>query len=50
MDVLILALLIAGAVCFLLATVNVPGRINLVALGLLCWIITVLIPAVQKNS
>jgi hypothetical protein len=48
MNVLILVLLILGAVCFLLAAANVASRINLVALGLLFWILTVLIPAVQK--
>lgn len=48
MDVLTLVLLIFGAVCFLLATANVASRINLVALGLLFWILTVLIPAVRK--
>lgn len=48
MEVVILLLLIAGAVCFGLAAANVASRINLVALGLLFWIITVIIPAAQR--
>jgi len=48
MHVLNLVLLILGAVCFLLGAANVASRINLVALGLLFWILTVLIPAIQK--
>jgi hypothetical protein len=48
MNVLILVLLILGAVCFLLGAANVATKVNLVALGLLFWILTVLIPAVQK--
>lgn len=48
MHVLILVLLILGAVCFLLAAANVATRVNLVALGLLFWILTILIPAIQK--
>lgn len=48
MEVVILLLLIAGAVCFGLAAANVASRINLVALGLLLWIITVIIPAAQR--
>lgn len=41
---LTLILLIAGLICFLLAAFGVGGRVNLVALGLACWILTVLIP------
>lgn len=48
MDILILVLLILGAVCFLLAAANVATKANLVALGLLLWILTILIPAIQK--
>lgn len=47
MDVITLVLLLAGAVCFGLAAANVATRVNLVALGLLLWVITALIPAVQ---
>ena len=43
MSLLILILLILGAVCFGLAMVNVAARVNLVAAGLLCWIVTVII-------
>lgn len=41
---LTLILLIAGAVCFGLAAAGVGGRVNLIALGLLCWLLTVLLP------
>lgn len=44
MEVVILLLLIAGAICFGLAAAAVATR---VALGLLFWIITALIPAAQ---
>jgi hypothetical protein len=44
MDVLILILLVAGAVFFLLAAINWAGtRVNLVAAGLLCWIMTAIV-------
>jgi hypothetical protein len=49
MGVMILVLLIFGAVCFLLGTANVASRVNLVALGLLLWILSVLIPAAWKH-
>lgn len=45
MGVLILLFLIAGAVCFGLAAFGVGARVNLVALGLLFWILTALVPA-----
>jgi hypothetical protein len=47
MEVVILLLLIAAAVCFGLAAAAVATRINLVALGLLLWVITVIVPAAQ---
>jgi hypothetical protein len=37
-------LLILGLVCFILATINIWTRINLVALGLAFWILSQLIP------
>lgn len=40
-------LLVIGAVSFALATMSVSARVNLVALGLLCWILTALIPAMH---
>jgi hypothetical protein len=43
MGLLVLILLILGAVCFGLAMVNVGARVNLVAAGLLCWIVTAII-------
>lgn len=44
-----LVLLIAALVCFGLAAFGVGGGwINLVALGLLCWVLTALIPAVAR--
>lgn len=40
-----LFLLIAAAICFGLAAANVAiGSLNLVALGLLFWVLTALIP------
>jgi len=44
---LTVVLLIIGAICFVLAALNVP-RCNWVALGLLAWLLTVLIPALQR--
>lgn len=40
---LTIVLLVAGLLCFLLAAFGVGGRVNLVALGLACWILTALI-------
>jgi hypothetical protein len=37
---LTLILLILAAACFAAATTNVPTRVNLVALGLLSWVLT----------
>lgn len=42
-----LLLLIAGAVCFGLAAFGFAARVNLLALGLLFWILTALIPALE---
>lgn len=47
MPLLILILLIAGFVCFLIATFNVPVKVNLIAAGLACWILTAVITAGQ---
>ena len=46
---LTLILLIIAAVCFGLAAFGAvaSGRVNLVALGLLAWVLTALIPAIQ---
>jgi hypothetical protein len=43
-----MVLLIVAAICFGLAAANLPARINLTALGLLFWILTVLVPAGGK--
>lgn len=48
MELLILLLLVAGAACFGLAAFGVSARINLVAMGLLCWIVTVIVPALDR--
>lgn len=48
MELLVLLLLVAGAVCFGLAAFGVAARINLVAMGLLCWIVTVIVPAFAR--
>ena len=47
---LIVLLLIAAAVSFGLAAANVATKVSLVALGLLFWVLTALIPAVQGLS
>lgn len=44
MEIVVLLLLIAAAVCFGLALFNVPTRLNMVAGGLLAWVLAVLIP------
>lgn len=44
MHVLTLVLLILAAASFALAAAGVPSRINLVALGLCAWVLTVLMP------
>lgn len=38
-----LILIIAALVCFVLAALDVPTRVNLVAAGLACWIASNLI-------
>jgi hypothetical protein len=43
MIVIFLLLLILAAVCFGLAAANVPVRINLIALGLLLWVLVEII-------
>lgn len=47
MELLVVVLLLIGAVCFALATFGVAARINLVAAGLLAWILVPLISAFQ---
>ena len=37
------ALYLVAFVCFLLASAGVSARINLVALGLACWVATLLL-------
>ncbi len=41
------ALLLAAAICFGLGAASLPSRINLVALGLLFWELTELIPGAR---
>lgn len=50
MDVLVPVLLIAAAVCFGIAAANVAARVNLVALGLLFWVITAITPAIGASA
>jgi len=38
-----LVLLWLAFVFFVLATVGVPSRVNLIALGLACWMLTMLV-------
>ena len=44
MRTLTLILLIIAAISFGLAAAGVPSKVNLVALGLLAWVLTELIP------
>lgn len=49
MDTLTLVLLIIAAICFALAAFQVVvGRVELVALGLLAWVLAELLPRVVK--
>lgn len=43
---LTIVLLIIAAVCFTLAAFEVQTRVNLIAVGLLAWVLVALIPAV----
>ena len=45
MELLTVVLLLIGAVCFALAAFGVAARINLVAAGLLSWILVPLLTA-----
>lgn len=45
--IICLILLIAAAICFLLAAFNVTSRVSLVALGLLLWVLVPLIHAAK---
>lgn len=47
MATIILLLLLAGTACFALGMFGVPARINWTDAGLLCWILTALIPAIS---
>ncbi len=47
MNVIDFILLLIGAICFLAATFNVAAKVNLLALGLLFWILVPLIAAGQ---
>lgn len=44
MNTLYLLLLLASVVCFALSSLSIHTKVNLVALGLLCW---ALVPFVQ---
>ncbi len=45
-----IVLLFIDAICFALAAFGVGvGRTNLIAVGLLAWVLTALIPAVTNN-
>jgi hypothetical protein len=49
MDVIYLLLFVVGAVCFGLAAFGVVvSRVNLMALGLLMWILVPLLEAIQS--
>jgi hypothetical protein len=36
--------LVVALICFVLAAIGVPSRVNLVALGLAFWVLTYLVP------
>ena len=44
---LVLILLIAAFILFVLAAFGVGGRFNLVAAGLACWVLAVLLPSIH---
>jgi hypothetical protein len=44
---LALVLLIIAAVCFGIAALGIGTRVNLIALGLLAWVLTELLPHLQ---
>lgn len=49
MNVIYLILLLLATVCFLAAASNrVTSRVNLVALGLLCWVAVPLLQTIQS--
>jgi len=50
MEILILLLLIAAAICFGLAVVSFTARVNLIALGLLFWVATAVLRAFETVS
>lgn len=45
MTIIYLLLLIVAAVCFAVAAFNVTARVNLIAAGLLFWVLVALIKA-----
>jgi len=45
---LTLVLLLLAFLCFLLAAVGVRSRINLVALGFACWVLSLLLSAFHR--
>ena len=42
MNILHLVLVLVALVCFALSAFGVPSRVNLVAVGLLCWLASTL--------
>lgn len=47
MNVIDFILLLIAAICFVLAGIGVPSRVNLLAAGLLAWVLVPLIAAGQ---
>lgn len=43
---LVILLLLAALIMFLLAAFGVGGRVNLIALGLACWVASQLLPMI----
>lgn len=48
MTAIFLILFIGAAVCFAIAAANQPSRINLMALGLLLWVLVYVITYIDK--
>jgi hypothetical protein len=42
-----LILMVIAFVCFLLAAAGVNSKVGLVALGLACWVLTIILPALR---
>jgi hypothetical protein len=46
--IVVLILLTIAAVMFLLAALGTATRVNLIAVGLFCWVLAVIVPLAQQ--